>query len=73
MEKGQAQRAVRVKAAHAAAILALAISSDGKFLATGCAKNVLTIWNPETLEKMHTFSTAQHRGKITGSCGELLR
>lgn len=67
MEKREGQRMVRVKGAHAAAILALAISSDGRYLATGCAKNTLTVWNPENLEKVHTFGTAQHRGKITGT------
>ncbi|XP_022706052.1 U3 small nucleolar RNA-interacting protein 2-like isoform X1 [Varroa jacobsoni] len=65
-ESCQGRRTIRVKNAHDAAVLALALSSDGRFLASGCAKNVLTIWNPDSLEKMHTFGTAQHRGKITG-------
>lgn len=66
MAENKGQRSVRVKAAHAAAILALALSSDSKFLASGCEKNVLTIWNPTNLEKIHTFAMNQHRGKLTG-------
>ncbi|OQR79857.1 U3 small nucleolar RNA-interacting protein 2-like [Tropilaelaps mercedesae] len=66
-ETGQGHRTTRVKNAHSAAVLALALSSDGRYLASGCAKNVLTIWNPDTLEKLHTFGIAQHRGKVTGS------
>ncbi|CAH1782690.1 unnamed protein product [Owenia fusiformis] len=49
---------------HTAHILALALSSDGKFLASGDANRLIHIWNPETCELIHTFTG--HRGPVTG-------
>lgn len=49
---------------HTTHILSMAISSDNKFLATGDESKLIRIWNPDTLELIHTFRG--HRGTITG-------
>lgn len=49
---------------HTSHIYSIAISSDGKFLASGDAKGHIHIWNPETLEHLKTFK--KHRGAISG-------
>ncbi|KAG0721315.1 U3 small nucleolar RNA-interacting protein 2 [Chionoecetes opilio] len=49
---------------HTSHIYSIAISSDGKFLASGDAKGCIHIWNPETLEHLKTFK--KHRGAISG-------
>ena len=49
---------------HTASIQALALSTDFKFLASGCKNKVIHIWNPETMAHLHTFRG--HRGPITG-------
>ncbi|GBN48704.1 U3 small nucleolar RNA-interacting protein 2 [Araneus ventricosus] len=49
---------------HTGQILALALSSDDKFLASGCSSKIINIWNPETMEHLKTFKG--HRGAITG-------
>jgi ribosomal RNA-processing protein 9 len=41
---------------HSSSILAIAVSSDGKFLATGDAEKQIVIWDPATLKKIHIFS-----------------
>ncbi|KAK3744001.1 hypothetical protein QZH41_010810, partial [Actinostola sp. cb2023] len=45
-------------------ILALSISSDGKFLASGGKDKVIRIWDPETLKSIHAFTG--HRNTVTG-------
>jgi len=40
---------------HESTILAIAISSDGKFLATGDLDNQVVIWDPNTLKRIHIF------------------
>lgn len=50
--------------AHTGHVLALAVSSDGSFLASGCQNKVVFIWNPATMNRLHTFQG--HRGSITG-------
>ncbi|XP_055934845.1 U3 small nucleolar RNA-interacting protein 2-like [Argiope bruennichi] len=52
------------KPGHSGHILSLALSSDDKFLASGCSNNIINIWNPETLEHLKTFKG--HKGAITG-------
>ncbi|XP_006823495.1 U3 small nucleolar RNA-interacting protein 2-like [Saccoglossus kowalevskii] len=49
---------------HTAHVLCLAISSDGKFLASGCRNKVIHIWDPSTCELLHTFKG--HRDAISG-------
>ena len=41
---------------HSSSIMAIAISSDGKFLATGDRDKQIVIWDPETLKRIHTFT-----------------
>ncbi|EEC08794.1 U3 snoRNP-associated protein, putative, partial [Ixodes scapularis] len=50
--------------AHTGHVLALAVSSDGSFLASGCQNKVVFIWNPATMNRLHTFQG--HRGSVTG-------
>lgn len=49
---------------HSADILSMAISSDDKFLATGCRNNIINIWNPDTMEHLKIFRG--HKAAITG-------
>ncbi|XP_071809622.1 U3 small nucleolar RNA-interacting protein 2-like isoform X1 [Asterias amurensis] len=49
---------------HTTHILALAISSDGQFLASGCRSKLIHIWNPSNGELLHTFRG--HRDTVSG-------
>ncbi len=49
---------------HAGTINALAISTDGKFLASGDVNKLIHIWNPKDMTHVHTFRG--HRGAVTG-------
>ena len=49
---------------HSKAILSVAISPSGRFVATGGADRKLIIWDAETLTPMQTF--AQHRDSVSG-------
>lgn len=49
---------------HASCINAIAVSSDGKYLATGDDDKLIHIWNPDTFEHIHTFKG--HRDCISG-------
>ena len=49
---------------HSASILCMAVSPDGRFLATGGADKRLIIWSTETLEPLRVFS--QHRDAVLG-------
>ena len=49
---------------HCTCIHALAISSDGKFLASGDDGRLIHIWNPKTFELLRTFRG--HRDAISG-------
>lgn len=49
---------------HSAHILSLALSSDNKFLASGCQKKLINIWNPETMEFIRSFPG--HRDAVSG-------
>lgn len=49
---------------HTGIINALALSSDFKFLASGCVNKLIHIWNPNDLSYIHTFRG--HRDSITG-------
>lgn len=49
---------------HTGAILCIAVSATGKFLATGGADRKLIIWDPETLTPLKVFT--QHRDSVMG-------
>ncbi|KAI1294705.1 U3 small nucleolar RNA-interacting protein 2 [Halotydeus destructor] len=49
---------------HTTSILCMAITTDGKFLATGDMSNLIRIWNPDTLDLIHTFKG--HRLPVAG-------
>ncbi|KFM79341.1 U3 small nucleolar RNA-interacting protein 2, partial [Stegodyphus mimosarum] len=49
---------------HTAHILAMALSSDDKFLVSGCQNKIMHVWNPDTMELLKTFHG--HKGAITG-------
>ncbi|XP_046853552.1 U3 small nucleolar RNA-interacting protein 2-like isoform X2 [Xenia sp. Carnegie-2017] len=49
---------------HIGHVFAIAISSDGKFLASGGQDKLIRIWNPEDLTHIHTFKG--HREAVTG-------
>lgn len=49
---------------HTGHILAMALSSDGKYLATGDTNKVIHLWNAGTMELLHTFKG--HRDAISG-------
>ena len=49
---------------HCTVINALAISSDGKFLASGDDSKLIHVWNVDTMDLYHTFKG--HRDPITG-------
>ncbi|XP_053214493.1 U3 small nucleolar RNA-interacting protein 2-like isoform X2 [Panonychus citri] len=49
---------------HTCVINAIAISSDSKFLATGCKNEIINIWNTSDMKFVHTFKG--HRGEVNG-------
>ncbi|XP_064605482.1 U3 small nucleolar RNA-interacting protein 2-like isoform X2 [Liolophura sinensis] len=49
---------------HTAHVLAIAISSDGKYLASGDRNKLIHIWNPETFDLIHSFRG--HRDAVSG-------
>ncbi|XP_076468945.1 U3 small nucleolar RNA-interacting protein 2-like isoform X2 [Babylonia areolata] len=49
---------------HTSCVLCMAISSDGKFLATGDENKLIQVWDPETCKIIHTFRG--HRKAVTG-------
>lgn len=51
------------KKGHSKEILALAISDDGKFLASGGEDKSIKIWNPETLDFIYSFEG--HRDTVS--------
>lgn len=51
---------------HAAHVLCMAISSDGKYLATGDRDKLILLWNPATMQLLHTFKG--HRDAVSGLC-----
>jgi len=52
------------KQGHTGAILTVAVSPSGKFVATGGADKKLIIWDADTLTPMKTFT--QHRDAVSG-------
>ena len=50
---------------HTTHVLALAISSDGAFLASGCRSRVIHVWDPASAALLHTFRG--HRGAVSVS------
>jgi len=51
------------KIGHSGQVLALALSTDFKYLASAGQDRVIHIWDPDTLEHIHTFKG--HRSQIT--------
>ncbi|KAM9326620.1 U3 small nucleolar RNA-interacting protein 2 [Gastrophryne carolinensis] len=49
---------------HTAHILCMAISSDGKYLASGDSNKLIFIWNAETCQNLHKFQG--HREAVSG-------
>lgn len=49
---------------HTACVLCLAVTTDGKYFATGDANNLIHIWDPATCKLVHTFRG--HRKPVTG-------
>ena len=49
---------------HTTAINSITVSTDNKFLATGCDSNLINVWNPSTMEFVHQFKG--HSARITG-------
>ncbi|XP_007551135.1 U3 small nucleolar RNA-interacting protein 2 isoform X1 [Poecilia formosa] len=49
---------------HTAHILCMAISSDGKYLATGDMNNLIMIWEGETCKHLYKFTG--HKGPVSG-------
>ncbi|XP_015786788.1 U3 small nucleolar RNA-interacting protein 2 [Tetranychus urticae] len=49
---------------HTNIINAIAITSDSKFLATGCKNSIINIWNTNDMTFLHKFTG--HRGEVTG-------
>ncbi|XP_028432102.1 U3 small nucleolar RNA-interacting protein 2 isoform X1 [Perca flavescens] len=49
---------------HTAHILCMAISSDGKFLATGDVNKLIMIWEAETCKHLYKFTG--HKGPVSG-------
>lgn len=54
----------KVGECHPEQILAIALSSDDKFLASGCRGKIVNIWDAETMQLLKTFKG--HKGAITG-------
>ncbi|XP_076066763.1 U3 small nuclear riboprotein factor 55K isoform X2 [Oratosquilla oratoria] len=54
----------KTKKAHSSHIYSLALSSDGKYLATGDKSGYILTWDASTLEHLKTFK--KHRGAVTG-------
>ncbi|RXG53752.1 U3 small nucleolar RNA-interacting protein 2 [Armadillidium vulgare] len=51
---------------HRTHILSLAVSTDGKFLASGDCDGIINIWEAESLKHLRTFT--KHRGAVSGLC-----
>ncbi|NXT77007.1 U3IP2 protein, partial [Zapornia atra] len=49
---------------HASQVLCMAISSDGKFLATGDRNKLIMIWDPATCKRLNIFTG--HRDAVSG-------
>ena len=62
--KGGRQGSEETHVGHTTAINSIAVSTDGKFLATGCDSNLINIWNPDDLGFVHRFKG--HSARITG-------
>ncbi|KAK4815051.1 hypothetical protein QYF61_015335, partial [Mycteria americana] len=49
---------------HASHVLCMAISSDGKYLATGDRNKLIMIWDADTCKRLHIFTG--HRDAVSG-------
>ena len=49
---------------HCSAVLCLAVSSDGKLLASGDQDRLIMIWDTESMARLHTFKG--HRDAVSG-------
>ncbi|PVV01919.1 hypothetical protein BB560_003643 [Smittium megazygosporum] len=62
--KGRKKNASSKTPGHSGEVLSLAISSDGKYLASGGSDSCIHIWETNNLNKICTFR--QHRNSVTG-------
>ncbi|PVU97702.1 hypothetical protein BB561_000368 [Smittium simulii] len=62
--KGQKKSSNNPALGHTDTVLSFAISTDGKYLASGSSDRFINIWNVETLEHITTFR--QHKDAVTG-------
>lgn len=51
-------------ACHTGQVLCMALSSDDKFLASGCKERIINIWDPDKMKLLKTFRG--HKNAITG-------
>lgn len=58
------QLGIKSSKGHSDHILALALSTDFKYLVSGCKRSVINVWNPDTMEHIQCLSG--HRDSITG-------
>ncbi len=61
---GDKQERKAGKKKHPTRVNALAVSSDGKYLASGDDSKLVNVWNAATLEHVHTFRG--HRDSVSG-------
>ncbi|OLY78801.1 U3 small nucleolar RNA-interacting protein 2 [Smittium mucronatum] len=62
--KGQKKGGKIYNLGHCDSVLCMAISSDGKFLATGSKDRLIHIWDASTMDYLNTFR--QHKDSVTG-------
>ncbi|PVU99429.1 hypothetical protein BB559_000730 [Furculomyces boomerangus] len=62
--KGQKKGGKNPSLGHYDAVLCIALSHDGKYLATGSSDRLINIWNPEDLSYISTYK--QHKDAVTG-------
>jgi len=61
---GKSKKSKAKEKGHVGHVLALALSTDFMFLATSGHDQLINIWNPVTLDWLHTFKG--HRGAVSG-------
>ncbi|XP_072308549.1 U3 small nucleolar RNA-interacting protein 2 isoform X1 [Eucyclogobius newberryi] len=62
--KGVRKGSGEQQAGHAACILSMTISSDGKYLATGDMNKLIMIWEADTCKHLYKFTG--HKGPVSG-------
>lgn len=62
--EGKSKKSKSKEKGHVGHVLALALSTDSMFLASSGHDQVINIWNPVTLQWLHTFKG--HRATVSG-------